>query len=265
MIRELDPSRYQAYFFDLDGTIYTGSKLLPGAGELIARLHQLGKKVMYLTNTTVYTREQCRARLQDMGLNPEREDIMTAGYVAATYLLQEQQKVQALVIGERALTLELNGKGIMLTEDPLSATHLVVGLDREFTYDKLAAGMTAVRNGARFIVANPDPFCPVPGGIIPDSWPIAKAIEAASTLRIHAMTGKPSAYYTDLALRSSGLEAERCLMIGDRLETDMMMGVNSGVHTALVLTGVTTPEDLRQSNIVPDYVFATLADLLKQV
>ncbi len=259
----MDPSRYEAYFFDLDGTIYTGSELLPGVNEVISRLIQLGKKVMYLTNTTVYTREECRDRLQAMGLEPSIDDIMTAGYVSGMYLKEQQEDVRAFVIGERALEQELDALNIYLTDNPMEATHLVVGLDREFSYAKMTAGMNAVRNGARFIVANPDPFCPVPGGIIPDSWPIAKAIEAASTFDIQVMTGKPSTYYIDRALQLSGLDAGRCLMIGDRLETDMMMGVNSAVHTALVLTGVTGSEGLLKSAIVPHYVFSTLEDLLK--
>ncbi|MNW25519.1 putative hydrolase YutF [compost metagenome] len=266
-MRELDPSLYEAYFFDLDGTIYTGNDLLPGVSELIPRLQQAGRKVMYLTNTTVYTREQCRLRLQTMGLAPTLDEIVTAGYVAGTYLKEQcnGHNVRAFVIGEQALAQELDGLGIVLTEEPMEATHLVVGLDREFSYAKMAAGMLAARNGAQFIVANPDPFCPVPGGIIPDSWPIAKSIEAASMRDIHVMTGKPSAYYTERALQLSGMEASRCLMIGDRLETDMMMGINSGVHTALVLTGVTGSEELLTSTVVPNYVFATLQDLLKRL
>jgi len=260
----VDLDKFEAFFFDLDGTIYTGSKLLPGVESAISSLIQKKKKVMYLTNTSIYTRQDCCTRLRRLGLDPAIDDIVTGGFIASMYLQEHDPNANVYVIGEEALVKELDAFGIRRSDDPLRATHLLVGMDRQFTYEKLRLAMLAVRNGAQLIATNPDPYCPVPDGNIPDTWPIAKAIEAASTLQIHTVTGKPSAYYANKVLQLSGMQADRCLMVGDRLETDILLGKNSGLKTALVLTGVTSINDLALQDIVPDYVLTTLDELCRE-
>ncbi|HBZ81557.1 MAG TPA: haloacid dehalogenase [Brevibacillus sp.] len=256
----LDTAFYDAYFFDLDGTIFIGDQLLPGVEEILATLRQKGKKIMFLTNTTVQTREGCRQRLEKLGLAVERHEIMTAAYVAGLYFKQLADHEQAcvLVVGEPALEQEMAEFHIPQTADAMSATHVLVGMDRAFTYEKLQRAADAVRNGAKLIVANPDSVCPVPGGAIPDTGALARAIETAGGASTWAMTGKPSRFYADQVFLQLDVLPERCLMVGDRLETDILLGINSGMKTALVLTGVTTSAELGHAKIQPDLVLPTM-------
>lgn len=257
----IDLSQYDAYLFDLDGTIYVGSNLLPGAKEAISLLTQRDKRVMMVTNTSVYTRVDCRERLRSMGIELSVDQIVTAAYMAGLYFQEYYPDAVVYIIGEEALTKEIFGLGIRTTEDPFEATHLLVGMDRSFDYGKLHLGMRAVQNGARLVATNPDPYCPVIEDVIPDTWGIAKAIEAAAASRIDAVTGKPEMFYVKKLLELLNVPAHRCLMIGDRLETDILLGINGGMRTALVLTGVTGKDDLPGSDIRPDYVFADLKQM----
>lgn len=254
-----DVLNFDGYFFDLDGTLFLGSQLLPGVRDTLEVLRQAGKSIWFLTNTTTRTREDCRIRLQQLGLEADVEEIVTAAFVSAVYL-REQQNCNVLVVGEPALIRELEEQGIPYTTDALAATHVLVGMDMHFTYDKLHQAMKAVLGGAALIAANPDPSCPIMGDIIPDTWSMVKAIEAASGVAPLTVIGKPSLYYGSKVLEWSGLAAERCLMVGDRLETDIMFGINNGIRTALVLTGVTSIEDMEKFPSKPDYVWATLHD-----
>ncbi|GED53922.1 acid sugar phosphatase [Brevibacillus borstelensis] len=257
----LDTTLFDAYFFDLDGTVFLGDRLLPGAAETLAGLRVSGKKVMFLTNTSVQTREGCQVRLHKLGVDAELEEIMTAAYAAGLYLREQEARPRVLIIGESALKEEVDGFQIEQVQNPAEATHVLVGMDRAFTYAKLQAAMEAVSSGARLIVTNPDPVCPVPGGSIPDTGALAKAIETASGKSAWAMIGKPSAFYAEKVLAKAGLSAERCLMVGDRLETDILLGRKSGMKTALVLTGVTDRCAAESSEIVPDYILPTIGQL----
>ncbi|ELK43938.1 hypothetical protein D478_01045 [Brevibacillus agri BAB-2500] len=254
----LDTALYDAYFFDLDGTIFIGDRLLPGVGKTFAALRANEKKIMFLTNTTVQTRADCQARLEKLGLCVEREEIMTAAYAAGLYFQQQADSARVLVVGERALAAELASFQIRQVQAPSQATHVLVGMDRTFTYEKLLLAADALRNGAKLIVANPDPVCPVPGGAIPDTGALARAIETAGGATVWAMTGKPSRFYAEQVFQQLNVRPEQCLMVGDRLETDILLGKNSGMKTALVLTGVTTCHELERAGIRPDFVLPTL-------
>jgi HAD superfamily hydrolase (TIGR01450 family) len=257
----IDLSRYDAYLFDLDGTIYAGSRLLSGAKEAISLLRSRNKQIMMVTNTSVYTRHDCRQRLRHMGIELSLDQVITAAYMAGLYFRERYPDAVVYIIGEEALTKEIVGLDIRTTDDPYEATHLLVGMDRRFDYGKLYLGMKAVRNGASLVATNADPYCPVFQDIIPDTWGIAKAIESAAAGRIAAVTGKPEKFYVQKTLEHLNVPAHRCLMTGDRLETDIMLGINGGMGTALVLTGVTGIDDLTGCEIRPDYVFADLKEM----
>ncbi|WP_372339209.1 HAD-IIA family hydrolase [Cohnella sp. WQ 127256] len=256
---------FDGYFFDLDGTILLGDALLPGVSETLAALRDQGKKILFLSNTTTRTRGECQLRLKRLGLECHLEEVVTAAYAAAVYLREEKPEIHVLVIGEPAMICELDEQGISHTEDPLEATHVLVGMDMHFNYSKLHQAMKAIRNGAVMIAANPDPCCPVDGDLIPDTWAMVQAIEAASGTKPLAVIGKPSKHFGAKALESGGLSSERCLMIGDRLETDILFGSINGLSTALVLTGVTSEGDIRQSQVQPDYVWASMEELLSVI
>lgn len=258
----LEITDYEGYFFDLDGTIFLGERLLPGVPEAMDALRHHGKALRFLSNTTTRTREDCYQRLKKLGLEVERYEIVTAGQIAAVYLKNYTVRPNVLVVGEPALSHELELEGIQLTVSPQQASHVLVGMDMHFTYAKLHEAATAVRAGARFIAANPDANCPVEGDLLPDTWPIVKAIEAASGVSPHVVTGKPSRYYGEQILESCGLPPSSCLMIGDRMDTDIAFGLQNGLATALVLTGISNVSELSASKLRPDYVWMSLNELV---
>ncbi|WP_201305287.1 HAD-IIA family hydrolase [Paenibacillus puerhi] len=256
---------WEGCFFDLDGTILLGDRLLPGAAETLAGLREQGSRVYFLSNTTTRTRIACRDRLRGMGLAAELEQVVTASYMAAVYLRETETASSVFVVGEPAMRAELEEQEVRWTEDPLEASHVLVGMDMHFDYRKLYEAQKAVRNGAVLVAANPDPYCPIEQDTLPDTWSMVKAIETAGGAAAEVVIGKPSAYYAAKVLEWSGLAASRCLMVGDRLETDILLGARHGMETALVLTGAATREDAERFHVKPDYIWSSLQELLTAV
>ena len=157
---------------------------------------------------------------------------------------------------------ELKKAGFQITEDPGKIEYVVVTFDRTFTYDKLNIAYQAIKQGARFIATNPDPTCPHEGGEIPDCAGMIGAVETVTGQKVEVIVGKPSSITVEVILNTVKLEPTECLMIGDRLSTDITMGKNCGLSTALVLTGVTKREDLKTADIEPDYALNSVGDLL---
>lgn len=253
---------FEGYFFDLDGTVFLGSRLLPGAVETLSRLRKQGKIIRFLSNTTTQTRQECMMRLQRLGIEADREEVITASYAAALYLAALENEPQVMVIGGQSMIKELDEKGVKQTLDANEATHVLVGMDQQFDYNKLHQSLRAVQNGAQLIAANPDPFCPVENDRLPDTWSLVKALETASGVECQVIIGKPSAYYAEKVMEETGLSGGQCLMIGDRLDTDIMFGHDNGLHTALVLTGVATKADVLQSSVQPDFIWSSLEEFL---
>lgn len=249
---------FDAFCFDLDGTIYVGDELLPGVKETIDRLRRTNKKILFITNSPTLTRVECQQRLQMLGIAADLEEVMTATFLAAVYFREKHPDALVYIVGEKAIEEELGHYRLGVTKDPGKATHVLVGLDRAFTYEKLNFAMNAVRNGAKLILTNPDPVCPVPGGFISDTMAIASAIEVASGRSIDHIIGKPSAFYAEKVLEKLQIQNSRCLIVGDRLETDIMLGKANDFRTCLVLTGASSREDIEKVQIFPDYVVETM-------
>lgn len=258
----LSISDFDAFCFDLDGTIYVENEVLPGVVETIHRLRQLGKKILFISNTPTQTRTSTAQKLVSFNIPVKEKDILTGAYITACYLKEHLPKSRCYLVGEPALEEEILSVGIQVTRNPNEATHVVIGLDRNFTYDKLNGALSAVLKGAEIIVTNPDPACPVPGGVIADTMSIAKAIETASGQRISKIIGKPSAYYASKVFQALDTTASRCLIIGDRLETDILLGIHASAATCIVLTGVTTEQKIELSVYKPKYVIHELTELL---
>lgn len=252
---------FEAYCFDLDGTIYVGKKLLPNVKETLAKLRRHDKKVLFITNSPTKTREQCQYLLHSLGVQTNVEEILTASFLSAIYFLENYPQAHIYIIGENALKKELSSFSLNITDNPLDASHVLVGLDRYFTYEKLNNAMIALRNGAKLVVTNPDPVCPVPEGYISDTFAIAKAIQVASDTTIHKIIGKPSTFYANKILKKLRLTNDKILIIGDRLETDIIMGKNNQFSTCLVLTGASVKDDIHKTQIIPDYVIRDLSKL----
>jgi len=257
------PNRYfDAYIFDLDGTVFLGEALLPTAAETISYLRQLGKTTVFLSNNPTHTRSEYADKLTRLGLTTSASDVINSSFVMVNFLKRRLPEGRLFVVGENSLREELLQAGFRLVEDAWQVDAVIASFDRTFVYRKLQIAFDAIRNGARFFATNSDRFCPVPGGGEPDAAAIIAAIEACTNTRVEAVVGKPSIYMVEAILDLLGMQAHQCIIIGDRLETDVLMGMQSGMAAALVLTGATRADDLAASEIRPTYVLNQLADLL---
>jgi NagD protein len=253
---------YRGYILDLDGTVYLGESLLPTAGETIARLRELGCRTVFLSNNPTHTRAAYADKLTRLGLPTPVDDILTSSQVLVEYLRARLPEARLFVAGEQPLMDELAAAGFRLVETAEETDAVIASFDRTFAYHKLQVAFDAIRAGAHFFATNPDRYCPVPGGGQPDAASVIAAIEACTGVTCEAIVGKPSAFMIEAALRLVGLPAPDCLMTGDRLETDVRMGLESGMDAALVLTGATGEAALGGSALQPTYLLRQLADLL---
>jgi phosphoglycolate/pyridoxal phosphate phosphatase family enzyme len=253
---------YDGYIFDLDGTVYLGDALLPGAGETITALRGLGFRTVFLSNNPTHTRQTYAHKLTSLGLPTSEEDIVNSSVVMVDFLKRTMPGASLFVIGEDPLMQELGDAGFLLVEDAHQTDAVIASFDRTFVYRKLQIAFDAIRNGARFFATNADRYCPVPGGGEPDAAAVIAAVEACTNTTVEAVVGKPSNYMTAAILNILKIEPSRCLMTGDRLETDVQMGTNAGMDTALTLTGATSIEIAQASTIHPTYIIHGLNELL---
>jgi len=253
---------YDAYIFDLDGTVYLGDALLPTAGETIARLRALDRRTLFLSNNPTHTQAAYVAKMAKLGLPTPEADIVNSTMVMVSFLKANLPKARLFVIGEEPLTQALRAAGFALVDSAKETDAVIASFDRTFTYRKLQVAFDAIRSGARFFATNPDRYCPVPGGGEPDCAAIIAAIEACTSTRCEAIVGKPARHTIDAVLKLVRLPPARCVMVGDRLETDVQMGLDAGMAAALTLTGATTEAMVAASAIRPTYVLRRLEELL---
>jgi phosphoglycolate/pyridoxal phosphate phosphatase family enzyme len=256
---------YDAYIFDLDGTVYLGDELLPTADDTITHLREMGKRTVFLSNNPTHTRQDYAAKLTRLGLPTPDEDVINSSYVMADFLQRHLPEANLFVVGEQSLCDELEQAGFTLTDDALAVDAVIASFDRTFVYRKLQIAFNAINNGARFFATNADRYCPVPGGGEPDAATMIAAIEACTGHPVEAVVGKPSHHMAEAILNLLNLPPENCIMTGDRLETDVLMGLNAGMAGALTLTGATNEAALETSEIQPTYVIHQLSDLLPNV
>jgi len=258
---------FDAYLFDLDGTVTLGDALLPTAGETIARLRDLGRRTLFLSNNPTRTAVEFAARLSRLGLPTPPEEVINSSAVMAGFLRRQMPGARLFVVGEASLGAELAAAGFELAGeaagvDARRVAAVIASFDRTFTYRKLQIAFDAIRGGARFFATNGDRFCPTPDGGQPDAAAVIAAIEACTNTRVEVVVGKPSPIMAEAALARLGLPPERCLMVGDRLETDVLLGLNAGMAAALALTGATSEGELAAAGIRPTYVLRRLSELL---
>jgi len=253
---------FHGYVFDLDGTIYLGDALLPSAGTTVTRLRELGCRTVFLSNNPTHPPEDYAAKLTRLGLPTDLSDILVSTQVLVRFLQERMPGARLLVLGESPLVNALLAGGFEVTDRAAGADAVIASFDRTFAYPKLQAAFDAIRAGARFFATNGDRFCPVPGGGQPDAASVIAAVEACTGVPCEAIVGKPSRHTSEAVLAMLGLPPADCLITGDRLETDVRMGLDAGMSTAIALTGATTAEMVATSPIRPTYVVERLADLL---
>ena len=257
--------RYDVFLLDMDGVVYLNRQPIPDAVTFIARLRRKGKKVLFLTNNSKFTRSEYRAKLEGMGVAAAAEEILTSASATASFLKEncELEGKAAFMIGGEGLREELENAGIRLLggEEGRKADYVVVGWDTELTYDKLRVACLALHSGAVFVATNADATFPSPEGLWPGAGAIVAALEKAAG-REALVVGKPNLYMMQAALSQAGGVADKTLVIGDRLETDILGGWRIGVDTCLVLTGVSSRDDLEGYRPQPDLVVESLLELL---
>ncbi|MBX3053771.1 MAG: HAD-IIA family hydrolase [Caldilineaceae bacterium] len=266
----------EAIIFDLDGTVYLGEAALPGAAEAIAELRRQGKRTLFVSNKPVEPRAVYAAKLTRLGIPTREEEVITSAYVLGRHLAQTAPHLRLYVVGEASLRAELRGHGLsvreVLTEqnpqeviDPVGIDAVVVALDRTLDYRKLNTAYQALKAGAAFFATNPDSTCPMPGGDIPDAGATIAFLEHLTGRRVELLAGKPSPLTVEVAMAELQVEPFRCLMVGDRLETDIRMGQEAGMVTAVVLTGVSSRSDALRADQPPDWIVENLLELAGKI
>jgi HAD superfamily hydrolase (TIGR01450 family) len=253
---------FDGYVFDLDGTVYLGDHLLPGAEETLAELKRLSS-VVYLTNKPLETPADYAAKLTRLGVETRPEEVISSTDALLLYLGRHAPGARLFVIGEKPLIQLLVRAGYEVGQEPGGVEVVVVSFDRTFDYHKLQVAFDAVRGGARIVATNPDAYCPTPdGGGLPDCAAMLAAVEASTGVRAEAIVGKPSLHMAATLAERLGVPASETLLVGDRLATDIRMANEAGMASALVLTGASGPEEALASRDRPDYVIQHLGELL---
>ncbi len=267
MARSID-----GFVFDLDGTVYLGDRALPGAVETIETLRAQDKHILFVSNKPLEPRHAYAAKLTRLGIPTSTDDVITSGYVLGYHLARQYPSLRYYVVGEQPLLDELRSHGLDIAgefdaQDPKDVIQpegidaVVIAFDRTLDYRKLNTAYQALQNGARFFATNADKMCPMPGGGIPDAGATIAALEHITGRKLELLAGKPSLLIMQVALDRLGLPAERCMMVGDRLETDMRMGQQAGMVTAAVMTGASTREDVARMEQPPDLVLENIGAL----
>jgi NagD protein len=247
---------------DMDGVLVREENPIPGADEFIARLASRGVPFLVLTNNSIYTRRDLAARLRTSGLDVPEEAIWTSALATARFLDDQRPRGSAFVIGEAGLTTALHDAGYTLTER--SPDYVVLGETRTYSFERITSAIRLIASGARFIATNPDATGPAPGGPLPATGSVAALISRATGVKPY-FVGKPNPLMMRSALNAIDAHSETTAMIGDRMDTDVIAGIEAGMETVLVLTGLTTREDAERHPYRASRVVESIADLLPEL
>ncbi|MBK8051162.1 MAG: HAD family hydrolase [Anaerolineales bacterium] len=250
--------RYKNYLMDMDGVLVRGRKAIPGAQDFIDRLRNAGVEFLVLTNNPIYTPRDLAHRLQSEGLEIPAERIFTSSIATARFLRSQLPNGKAFVLGESGLTDAIHNIGYIMTDQ--NPDYVVLGETHGYNYAQIAKAVKLVAAGARFVATNPDPSGPSEHGIEPACGAMAALIEKATGVAPY-FVGKPNPLMMRTALNHLGAHSEETVMIGDRMDTDIVGAVSSGMDTILVMTGVTQREEITRYPYQPTYVLPSVADI----
>ena len=257
---------YDGYIFDLDGTIYLGDDLLPGAQRLVLKLRELDRRVVFLSNNPTKDPAMYAEKLTKLGLKTPPDEIVNTVVTMTQWLLQNHPEATVFPIAEEPLKDALREAGIRMSEEPEEIDIVIASYDRGFDYRKLQIAFDAIwfHKRARLVTTNPDRYCPFPGGRgEPDAAAIVGAIEGCTGTKCEANVGKPDPIMLETIMDLVGLETEDCVMTGDRLYTEIRMASEAGMPSAVVLTGETRAEDLeKESETIPDFALERIDHLM---
>ena len=258
----------ELFLFDMDGTLYLGDNVYPGAIELIQALPRLGKRYIYLTNNSSRAGTDYITRLRNLGFPCERENVFTSGMATGLYLNQKYPGASVYLAGTKAFYRELLSYGVHLINDENGETDaeyadvVVQGFDTELVYQKLNHACHFLRRGAAFIAANPDWVCPMPEDeVLPDCGSICALLTASSGVK-PTYIGKPNRNMIDVISAQESIPNQLICAVGDRLYTDIAVAQNADAVSVLVLSGETSPEMAEKAERQPDYIFPSVKELL---
>ena len=246
------------YLIDMDGVLVTGKTPIPGADLFIKRMLDAGTKFLILTNNPLYTQRDLEHRLNTIGLQVPAANIFTSAMATARFLQSQNPNGKAYVIGESGLTQAMHEVGYVQTDtDP---DYVVLGEVNTYNFEVITKAIRLINNGAMFIATNPDSTGPTEAGIVPSTGAMAALIEKA-TNRAPFFVGKPNPLMMRSAIRYLGLHSENTVMVGDRMDTDIVAGVMSGLETILVLSGVSKREDVKRFPYRPTRILNSVAEI----
>ena len=252
--------KYKAICLDLDGTVYRGTEPIPEAVSFIAELQQVGTNPFFITNNSSMTQLQLQEKLSLFGIKTDQDQIMTSAIAAAKYCKENYTGLSVMMIGEKGLEEALEMEGISMTKkDP---DVVIMGIDREITYEKLADACLAIRAGAHFIATNSDHAFPTERGIVPGNGSFVKLMEL-STGKSPVFVGKPEAHMLSFIQLKNGFKKDEMVMIGDNYDTDILAGIRFGIDTVHVEGGVTSREEVLMKEVQPTYLFRTFDEIKK--
>ena len=257
-------SRMKLYLFDMDGTLYLGSRLYDFTIELLQTIRETGGKYLFITNNSSKSVADYVKKLEKMGIEATRDDFMTSSQATAYYLHKHHEGQTLYVCGTESLKEELRYEGFTVTTDLDQVECIVMGFDTELTFQKLhdVSYLLLTRPGIPYIATNPDLVCPTEFGSVPDCGSVCDMIYNATKKR-PIVIGKPSALMPQLAMEKLGISKEATCVVGDRIYTDVKSGLNAGITGILVLSGETTREILAESPEKPHLVLESAAEILE--
>ena len=251
-----------SWLMDMDGVLVREEHAIPGADRFLERLRERGTPFLVLTNNSIYTRRDLAARLRASGLEVPEEAIWTSALATARFLDDQRPNASAYVIGEAGLTTALYEAGYTLTER--NPDYVVLGETRTYSFERITSAIRLVAAGARFIATNPDPTGPSPDGPLPATGSVAALITRATGVAPY-FVGKPNPLMMRSALNAIDAHSETAAMVGDRMDTDVVSGLEAGLEAILVLTGVTTREDAERHPYRPSRIVDSIADLVEEL
>jgi len=252
----------ESYLMDMDGVIVHEEHPVPGADRFLARLEEAGKRFLVLTNNSIYTPRDLSTRLAQAGLEVPPTAIWTSALATAGFLAEQRPEGSAFAVGEAGLTTALHEVGYTLSDR--SPDYVVLGETRTYSFERITRAIRLIERGARFIATNPDPVGPSPDGPLPATGSVAALISRATGVSPY-FVGKPNPLMMRSALRAIDAHSETTVMIGDRMDTDVVAGIEAGMQTVLVLSGITDRPSAGRFPYLPTAIVESVADLVDRV
>ncbi len=253
------------FLLDMDGTVNLGYDPIDGAKEFLCTLKEQGKKFIFLTNNSSKSASDYVEKMRSLGFPCEKENVFTSGMAAGMFLEENKKGSKVYVCGTRSLKNELLNYDVQLSENGDDADTVLLGYDTELDYKKIRTVCDLLDGGADYYATNIDMVCPIEGGrYLPDCGSFADMFEQAVKRRPRFL-GKPDRTMIDILAKAENVPYENIAMVGDRIYTDVKTGINAGVTSILVLSGETTMEDYKKSDVKPDYILDSVKDILEAI